>query len=218
MTREKTNPADKNSVAKKPVAAPATAAAATGTKTPATKKPVTNSSTAKSTASTKAATKPVKKTTEPALVKTNTDQHKIESLRKDSIQTMSDKKPIAIPLPKELSSRSNELVKTLTLSTREVQLNVYDDGAVDNDTVSIYFDRKLLVSHARLTTQPIIVKIHLDESSDTHELVMVAENLGDIPPNTSLMVVRAGEKRFEVRIVSTEQKNAVVVFKYEKPE
>ena len=45
---------------------------------------------------------------------------------------------------------------------------------------------------------------------------MVAENLGRIPPNTSLMIVEAGEQRFEVRITSTEQKNAVVRFKYQK--
>ena len=63
-----------------------------------------------------------------------------------------------------------------------------------------------------------MVLIHLDESSATHEVVMVAENLGDIPPNTSLMVVKAGDKRYEVRIVSDEQKNAVVIFKYQKPQ
>jgi hypothetical protein len=45
---------------------------------------------------------------------------------------------------------------------------------------------------------------------------MVAENLGEIPPNTSLMVVNAGSKQYEVRITSNEQKNAVVIFKYEK--
>ena len=56
----------------------------------------------------------------------------------------------------------------------------------------------------------------MDDNNDVHELVMVAENEGDIPPNTSLMVVRAGDQLFEVRITSTEQKNAVVIFKYEK--
>jgi len=48
-------------------------------------------------------------------------------------------------------------------------------------------------------------------------LIMVAENLGRIPPNTSLMIVTAGDQRFEVRITSTEQKNALVRFKYVKP-
>jgi len=67
-----------------------------------------------------------------------------------------------------------------------------------------------------LTDKPIIVKLHLDETNDYHEVVMVAENEGLFPPNTSLMVVQAGDKQYEVRIVSTEQKNATVVFKFEK--
>jgi type IV secretory pathway VirB9-like protein len=39
---------------------------------------------------------------------------------------------------------------------------------------------------------------------------MVADNLGSIPPNTSLMIVTAKDKRYEVFISSTEQKNARV--------
>jgi hypothetical protein len=45
---------------------------------------------------------------------------------------------------------------------------------------------------------------------------MVAENLGEIPPNTSLMIVDTGKMQQEVRITSTEQKNAVVIFKYNR--
>jgi hypothetical protein len=45
-----------------------------------------------------------------------------------------------------------------------------------------------------------------------HELVMVANNLGAIPPNTSLMIVRAGSKALRSFYLSTEQKNAKVVF------
>jgi hypothetical protein len=40
---------------------------------------------------------------------------------------------------------------------------------------------------------------------------MVAENLGSIPPNTSLMVITTRNKRYEVFISSTEQKNAKVI-------
>jgi hypothetical protein len=40
---------------------------------------------------------------------------------------------------------------------------------------------------------------------------MVAENLGSIPPNTSLMIVTAGTKRYEVYISSNEQRNAKVI-------
>jgi hypothetical protein len=74
-----------------------------------------------------------------------------------------------------------------------------------------------VLSKKRLSTAPITIDLKMDESNPDHELIMVADNLGRIPPNTSLMVVTAGDKRYEVRITSTEQKNAMVKFKYVKP-
>jgi hypothetical protein len=56
----------------------------------------------------------------------------------------------------------------------------------------------------------------MDEDNPEHVLVMVAENLGRIPPNTSLMIVQDGDKRYSVSITSTEQKNAMVRFRYQK--
>jgi hypothetical protein len=121
-------------------------------------------------------------------------------------------------IPRVIATRSNNLIKSITVNNPEVYLNIYDDGAIDNDTVSVYYDNKLIVSKARISDRPVSVTIHVEPSGNPHELVMVAENLGDIPPNTSLMVVRDGEKKYEVRIVSTEQKNAVISFRYKKIE
>jgi len=56
----------------------------------------------------------------------------------------------------------------------------------------------------------------LDEDNPDHVLVMVAENMGRIPPNTSLMIIQDGDRRFQVSISSTEQKNAMVRFRYQK--
>jgi hypothetical protein len=126
----------------------------------------------------------------------------------------------AVPvfIPEVLRTRTNELLKTLTVNHSSIELRIYDDGAIDNDTVSVYYDNKLLISKARLSDQPIIVRIQVDPSEHPHQLVMVAENLGDIPPNTSLMVVKDGEKRYEERIISDEQKNVVINFLYKKIE
>jgi hypothetical protein len=132
---------------------------------------------------------------------------------KDTLKTVSPKASIGVPVPRVIESRVNELVKTITTSAKDVYIKIYDNGTIDNDTVSVYVDNKLVVSRQRLTEKPIIVKINLDEKTDFHELVMVAENLGEIPPNTSLMIVNAGDQQYEVRITSTEQKNAVVHFR-----
>ncbi len=137
---------------------------------------------------------------------------------RDSILKISSPAGKIVAVPSVLKSRENVLLKTLTVNHSVVELRIYDDGAIDNDTVSVYYDNKLLISKARLTDQPITVKITVEPSDNPHQLVMVAENLGDIPPNTSLLVVRDGEKRYEERIISTEQKNVVINFIYQKIE
>ncbi len=78
-------------------------------------------------------------------------------------------------------------------------------------------DKKLVLSKKRLTAAPLTLKMKMDDDNPEHEITMVAENLGRIPPNTSLMIVETGDNRYDVRITSTEQKNAVIRFKYVKP-
>jgi len=51
-----------------------------------------------------------------------------------------------------------------------------------------------------------------------HEVVMIAENEGSIPPNTALLMVTAGNKRYRLFLSSdSEQKKVLVRFIYEKP-
>lgn len=128
-------------------------------------------------------------------------------------------KPVLItPAPPDIKNRINELVKTLNISSNQVTVKLFDNGEIDGDTISVYLDNKLVLSDRRLTAAPLILRFDINEQQDEHELTMVAENLGTIPPNTSLMIVEAGTQRFEVRITSTEQKNAVVKFRYLKPD
>lgn len=122
-----------------------------------------------------------------------------------------------IQTPTALKERTNELMKSLVVNDPGVTVRLYDNGEIDDDTISIFFDKKLLFSNKRLSAAPIVLKLNMEEENVVHELVMVAENLGRIPPNTALMIVDAGDQRFDVRITSTEQKNALVRFKYEKP-
>jgi len=119
-------------------------------------------------------------------------------------------------VPAVIKDRENQVIKTLVIHTTEVTLNIYDDGAIDHDTVSVYLDNRPVLLHKMLTDRPLVVTLHLDADNDYHEVVMVADNEGEIPPNTSLMIVKAGDKEYEVRITSTEQKNAVIKFQYAK--
>ena len=97
---------------------------------------------------------------------------------------------------------------------KTINLKVYDNGVVDNDTVSIFYNGKLLLSHQRLSEQAIELNIVLDESATEHTITMFAENLGGIPPNTAIIVVTAGDKRYELRSKANLEENAVLIFDY----
>lgn len=115
----------------------------------------------------------------------------------------------------EPGARKIELLKTIIIETSKVRVELYDNGQIDGDTISIYLNQRLILYKKGLSQKPITLDIPLQESKD-YEMIMFADNLGTIPPNTALMVVTAGKKKYEIYLSSSEQKSAAVRFRYEK--
>ncbi len=134
--------------------------------------------------------------------------------KEETITTIPDKLTQKLPIPKVLLERENNLVKTITTSEDFIQIAIYDNGTIDNDTISVYHNNKLVISNGRLSNTPIRLNIKCSKTDNRHEFVMVAENLGEIPPNTALMVITAGKERYEVFLASDESRNAKVVINY----
>ncbi len=148
----------------------------------------------------------------PVTTKTqNQTKEKAQTISGVNFPVIKQGRPIFPPPPAFLATRINSLIKQLETEAGEIRLDLYDNGEIDGDTVSIYHNNVLLVSHARLSQKPITFRVNVNTANPYHELVMVAENLGSIPPNTSVMIITAGTKRYQVFISSTEQKNAKVV-------
>ena len=137
-----------------------------------------------------------------------------QQTKKDSTITITplpEKKPALAIVPFIVRTRENPVVKQIQTAAGEIEIKLYDNGTIDGDTVSIYHNNELVVSRAKLSETPVTYRIKLDASNRHHELIMVANNLGSIPPNTSLMIITANSKRYEIFISSSEQKNAKVV-------
>lgn len=132
-----------------------------------------------------------------------------------NIPTPIKEQPV-VAIPKPILTRENPVIKKIETAAGEIIINLYDNGEIDGDTVTIYHNNKLIISKAGLSEKPITFKIKVDAMQPHHELVMVAENLGSIPPNTSLMVVTVNNKRYEIFISSSETKNAKIVIELEK--
>jgi hypothetical protein len=183
-------------------------------KQPAPPPPGTTVATKQSTASKpspkKVVTPPRKKEDAAQMIKPKTD-----SVSKSALITKQPQKIFPSP-PPVLKTRENALVRKIETEAGEIKIEVYDNGEIDGDTVSIYHNNTLIKSYMRLSQKPITFSIVVNPSQPHHEIIMVAENLGSIPPNTSVMIITTPARRYEVLISSTEQKNAKVVFDLKK--
>ncbi|HAO46428.1 MAG TPA: N-acetylmuramoyl-L-alanine amidase [Ferruginibacter sp.] len=117
----------------------------------------------------------------------------------------------ADPLPDALEKRPVKDVKVLEVKSNKIKVDLFDDGEIDNDIVSVYFNNALVVDKKSITAQAHSFTLSLAPGK-TNELVLVAENLGSIPPNTALMIITDGTSRHEVRLSADLKNNALVRF------
>lgn len=114
----------------------------------------------------------------------------------------------------KLQNREKEVVQTISIDTSDIKIELYDNAEIDGDTVTVFLNNTLLLYQKRLSDRPLTLNVTAFPNQD-YEFMMYADNLGRIPPNTSLMIITAGGKRHEMRISSSETKSAVVRFRYE---
>ncbi|HYO21064.1 MAG TPA: hypothetical protein VER36_01580, partial [Flavisolibacter sp.] len=122
-------------------------------------------------------------------------------------------KPLTIE--EKFIARTPKYVMDIPLQGDSIELRFYDNAEIDGDSISLFLNQKLVFQHIRLLAKPYTVKLAIADMNEENELVMVAENLGKIPPNTSYMVAIVGDKRFEANLQSTEEVSAMI--KLRKP-
>ena len=111
----------------------------------------------------------------------------------------------------ELNKRAFDVSPVIDVDADSLKVSLYDNGEVDGDTVSVFYNRRLVKLKQMLSDKPITVMLPLDTA--INEIAMYADNLGKLPPNTALAVIYAGDKRFELGMTSTFIKNATIRFR-----
>ena len=118
----------------------------------------------------------------------------------------------------ELEKRVTKSDKSFYFESDSLLLTLYDNGEVDGDTVTVLMNGNVIFSKVGLTTKANSKTIYITSDMDSVKLVMYAENLGAIPPNTGLMIVNDGEKRYDVRFSADLKTNAAIVLRRKKNE
>lgn len=126
------------------------------------------------------------------------------------------RKVINYVIEKEYAERENVIANDIEVASDSLKVDFYDNGEVDGDSISIFYNNKLIAFHQMLSTKSVHFDIVLDSTKSINEITMFADNLGSIPPNTALMIIDDGEKRYEARLSSNLEKNATVRIKRKK--
>lgn len=124
--------------------------------------------------------------------------------------TVAVSKPPAIE--EKFIQRKKVLTTELPLEGDTIEIHFYDNAQIDGDSISLFMNNKLVFEHVRLSDKPYVVKFAVNELSESNELVMVAENLGAIPPNTSYMIAYINRQRYTANLESTEGSSAMIRF------
>lgn len=117
-------------------------------------------------------------------------------------------------IPPKISGRETDVQSILEIDVAEkdsIKVDVYDNGEIDGDSVSVYEENNPRINKKMITAKPITFYVSLNKNiNPIAHLRLVAENLGSIPPCTALMIVTTRSKRYEVRLSSNFNKNATV--------
>ena len=150
---------------------------------------------------------PVQTASHPPSIPTAAEEHTSVNPVADPSLTIP---PSAQSNEERFVSRKKILQQVIPVKGDSVELRFYDNAEIDGDSIAVFLNGRLLQEHILLAEQAYIMKIAVADLQADNELVMVAENMGTIPPNTSLMVAIVEDKRYEAHLQSTEGSSAMV--------
>lgn len=137
----------------------------------------------------------------------------------DTLQPVNiiQRKVINYVVESQYKEREKVVANEIEVESDSLQVDFYDNGEIDGDSISVFFNQQLLTFSQRLSTKSIHFNLALDTSRQFNEISMFADNLGSIPPNTALMVVFDGNKKHEIRLSSSLDKTATIRIRRKNP-
>ena len=123
------------------------------------------------------------------------------------------------PPAAQIASRKIETIRTVEIMNDSLVLSLFDNGVIDGDTVTVLVNGNVVWPMVGLLEKSANKTIYLTpEMGDSISVVMYAESLGSIPPNTGLLVIRDGNTNHEIRFSGDLKKNSAIILKRKKVE
>jgi hypothetical protein len=110
-------------------------------------------------------------------------------------------------------NRTTKPVGQMETKSEQIMLAIWDDAVEDGDTISLNINGKWLERGLRVRKQTKFIPVTLDPGPN--QITFIAENLGSISPNTSVLEIIDGKIRKAFKIDTNLQKNNLINIFYD---
>jgi hypothetical protein len=151
--------------------------------------------------------------------------HDLSFVRKEKIKAKLPPNNLAkkkTETPVEIKSiikeeRKIQKLSEINFTSDSLQLSFFDNGTIDGDTISMVLNGRMIAEKIMLTTVAYKITIPaMISPDDSLILVMHAESLGLIPPNSGLLIIQDGDKRHEIRFEGDMQRSSSIMLRKKK--
>ncbi len=113
----------------------------------------------------------------------------------------------------ERLQKNEKLIGSIVATSQQITLALWDDATEDGDSISINIDGRWIVQGFPVKKNPQFITVTLKPGPNT--ITFIADNLGTIPPNTSVLEIIDGKKRKSFTMETNLEKNNLIKIYYD---
>jgi hypothetical protein len=98
-----------------------------------------------------------------------------------------------VVISRQKEERKSPVVNSIATDADSLRLLLHDNGEIDNDTVTVFLNGKIIIDRLGLKVTPYETMIAINIKDSLQSIELMANNLGTIPPNTGLFNYLGGQ-------------------------
>lgn len=116
-------------------------------------------------------------------------------------------------IAEKIGQRKTILIDSITVKASEITLAIWDDAIEDGDSISLQINNEIYFPGIAVKKKPRFLQVKLYPGEN--KIIFIADNLGSIAPNTSILEIIDGKRRKSYMIDTNFGQNNAIKIVYE---
>ena len=117
-------------------------------------------------------------------------------------------------ISQKIKQRETKLIDSIKAEASEITLAIWDDAVEDGDSISLQINDEIYMPGIAVKKKPQFIQVKLYPGEN--KIIFIADNLGSISPNTSVLEIIDGKRRKSYMINTNLGQNNAIKILWEK--